>query len=66
MGDYTRFRVVEDPYSQDTTYYKVQVRGWFGWRSAYMATGYFLSRYDTKEAALKAIEGYKSRHTEVE
>ena len=62
MFDFKHFRV-EEVWNGES--YKVQVKGLFGWQSGYASTRYFLMNYDTREAALKSIEGYKNRFTYV-
>ena len=58
-----RFRVM--PFA-GSKYFTVHYKQWFSWRPAYVLdSSHFDIWYDTKEAALKAIEGYKTKHTEV-
>lgn len=63
MRTYTKFRVEA---RLGDKLFKVYVRGWFVWKSAFMATNYFEIRYETKALALDAIEGYKNRLTDME
>ena len=50
----------------DDSNFVVQIkRLGFYWLSGFFFTSYFGVMYDSKEAALAAIEGYKNRYTEV-
>lgn len=62
MSNYTKFRVEAQ---LNGNYFRVYVKGWFMWRSGFVATDYFSVFYDTEQEALDAIEGYKKRFTEV-
>lgn len=62
MSNYTKFRVEA---SSNHRRFRVEVKGWFGWKSGYAWTDYFSMFYDTEQEALDAIEGYKNRFTEV-
>ncbi len=60
MGNYTEFRIES---KLNNTRFYVQVKGWFGWRSGFMATDFFSINYDTLDEALDSIEKYKNRYT---
>jgi len=63
MTSYTEFMVEAQ---HGGTSYKVLVKSWFNtWHSGYVKTNYFSINYNTKEAALEAIEKYKVRCTHV-
>ena len=61
MAGYKKFKV--EAQHNDTSF-KVLVKGWFSiWKSGYVHTDYFDVSYETKDAALAAIEKYKARFT---
>ena len=60
MGNYKKFRVES---SRNNKSFKVFVKGWFGWRSGFMATNFFSIDYKTLEDALESIDNYKNRYT---
>ena len=62
MSNYTKFRVEAQ---RNHSHFRVEVKGWFGWKSGYMWTDYFSILYSTEQEALDAIEGYKNRFIEV-
>ena len=62
MSNYTKFRVEAQ---HDHRYFRVLVKGWFGWKRGFVWTDYFSIYYTTEQEALDAIEGYKNRFIEV-
>ena len=60
MGNYTKFRIEA---RLNNKAFEVQVKGWFGWRSGFMATDFFSISYSSLEDAEEAIEKYKNRYT---
>ena len=53
MGNYTKFRIEA---RHNHTSFRVQVKGWFMWRSGYMVTDYFSVHYTTEKSALESID----------
>ena len=60
MRGYNKFRVES---FRNNKSFKVFVKGWFMWRSGFMATNFFSIDYDSLEEALDAIDNYKNRYT---
>jgi len=58
MSEYTKFRIAA---WHDHTSFRVEVKGWFGWKSGFIWTEYFAVSYKTEEAAKAAILAYKER-----
>ena len=61
MREFKEFRVVA---LHDHNRFRVEVKGFFGWRCGTKATEYFCSDYRTEDRALKAVALYKTRITE--
>lgn len=63
MASYKKFRVKA---CADHTLFKVEVKGFLGWKSGFVHTSYFAMDYPSEKEAMEAIEGYKNRYTEVD